>query len=61
MVIGRIENSKLVEVATGHNQYNRINDILAQRTKEESGNYVVKPFTVAYDSADASNLQLTVS
>ena len=61
VVIGRIENSKLVEVATGHNQYNRINDILAQRTKEESGNYVIKPFTVAYDSADASNLQLTVS
>ena len=59
--IAKIENSKIIETNNGQNSYNRINDIFAQRTKEESGNYIVNPFTVSYDSSDASNLQLTVS
>ena len=59
--IAKIENSRIIETNNGQNSYNRINDIIAQRTKEESGNYIVNPFTVSYDSADASNLQLTVS
>ena len=59
--IAKIENSRIIETNNGQNSYNRINDIFAQRTKEESGNYIVNPFTVSYDSADASNLQLTVS
>ena len=59
--IAKIENSRIIETNNGQNSYNRINDIIAQRTKEESGNYIVEPFTVSYDSADASNLQLTVS
>ena len=59
--IAKIENSRIIETNNGQNSYNRINDIIAQRTKEESGNYIVDPFTVSYDSADVSNLQLTVS
>ena len=59
--IAKIENSRIIETNNGQNSYNRINDIIAQRTKEESGNYIVNPFTVSYDSADASNLQLSVS
>ena len=59
--IAKIENSRIIETNNGQNSYNRINDIIAQRTKEESGNYIVNPFTVSYDSADTSNLQLTVS
>lgn len=59
--IAKIENSRIIETNNGQNSYNRINDIIAQRTKEESGNYIVNPFTVSYDSADVSNLQLTVS
>ena len=59
--IGKIKNSRIIEIANGQNQYNKINDILAQRTREESGNYIIKPFSISYDSADASNLTLTVS
>jgi len=59
--IGKIQNSRIIEIANGQTQYNKINDILAQRTKEESGNYIIKPFSISYDSADANNLQLTVS
>ena len=59
--IGKIENSKIIDVAIGQNQYGKINDIIAQRTKEESGNYIIRPFTVSYDSASAANLKLTIS
>jgi len=59
--IAKIKNSKIIETNNGQNAYNRINDVFAQRTKEESGNYIINPFTVSYDSEDASNLQLTIS
>jgi len=61
VAIGKVQNSRIIEIANGQSQYNKINDILAQRTKEESGNYITKPFSVSYDSADVGNLTLTVS
>jgi hypothetical protein len=61
MYIANIINSVIVEQATGFNQYNKINDLIAQRTSEESGNYVVDPFYLTYDSGSASTLNAVLS
>jgi hypothetical protein len=49
-----VVESSIVDQATGSSSYNEINDVLALRTKEESGNYVAKQFTLKYD-ADSDN------
>ena len=59
--VGRIENGKVVEEVDTNDAYNKINDLLATRTEEESGDYIVNPFTIDFDSADASNLSLSIS
>lgn len=59
--VAKIENSKIVEKVDVLDAYNKVNDVLALRTNEESGDYVVKPFTIDFDDYDASNLSLTVS
>lgn len=41
--------------------YNVINDLLATRTKEESGDYVAKEFKAIFTDGDADNLQLEVT
>ena len=41
--------------------YNTINDLLAQRTKEESGDYVVEGFTAIPEDKDSFNLNLDVT
>ena len=61
--LARVENSKIVEEVKPSEAYNEIEDLLALRTKEESGNYIVTPFTVHVNeniTAD-SNLELVVS
>lgn len=57
----RIENGVIVDQSTYDDAYNKINDVLAIRTKEESGDYVVSPFTAKFNTLDDSNLQLEVS
>jgi len=59
--VGRVENGKVVEEVESSDGYNKINDMIAQRTNEESGNYIVNPFTIDFDSEDADNLSLSVS
>lgn len=61
--LAKIRNSEVLEAATGFDQYNKINELLALRTKEESGNYLVRPFKMSYDSddSDGSILKLKVS
>lgn len=50
-----VVDSKVVQSVTGADDYNKINDLLALRTKEESGDYVVKPFILKFDEdSDAS-------
>ena len=48
------------EVVTGTEDYNKINDVLALRTKEESGDYIVRPFRITFenDSAGGSTTNL---
>ena len=55
-----IVDGEIEEVVTGTEDYNKINDVLALRTKEESGNYVVRPFRVTFedDSANGSTSNL---
>jgi len=59
----KIEHGVLSEAVTGYEQYNKINDIMAVRTREESGNYTVKPFRISWEdhSTDNSKLNLSVS
>ena len=59
--IARIENSKIVDEIDINDGYNKINDLLALRTKEESGDYIVSPFTLEFDSADDENLSVIIS
>lgn len=56
----RIENSTIVEKVQETDAYDKINDMIALRTKEESGNYIVNPFVVNLDVQD-SDLTLTIS
>ena len=55
-----IIDGEIEEVVTGTEDYNKINEVLALRTKEESGNYVVRPFRVTFedDSANGSTSNL---
>lgn len=57
----KIENGKIIDQSTYDDAYNKINDVLALRTKEESGDYVVQPFRARFNTLDDSNLQLEVS
>lgn len=59
--VGRVENSKITDEIEPTDGYNKINDLLALRTNEESGDYIVNPFTLTADSADNENLSLTIS
>jgi len=60
--IARIENGEIVEEVSLDNSYNELEEQLAQRTREESGNYIVSPFNISYQEhdADASKLELHV-
>ena len=59
--VANIVKSQIVEQATGFNQYNKINDMVAQRTAEESGDYLVNPYFMTYDSASLLTLSAVVS
>lgn len=60
--IAKIVDSVIVEHTTGIEDYNKINDLLALRTKEESGNYVTKQFKIGLkDVGDSDWLLVKVS
>lgn len=58
-----IRDSQVVQQAKGTDDYNRIQDVMALRTLEESGNYIVRPFKIKFedDDSDLTKLDLTVS
>jgi len=60
LFICRIENGKLTEQVQEIDAYNKINDLLAARTKEESGNYLVAPFTAHYEDDNNADSDLTM-
>lgn len=55
--LARIANGVVVQATSGLNEYNKINDVLAQRTKEESGNYIVDPYKIRYVEVDSAASQ----
>ncbi|MEC7280111.1 MAG: DUF4815 domain-containing protein, partial [Candidatus Thermoplasmatota archaeon] len=58
-----VVDGEIIEQVTGADNYNKINEVLALRTKEESGNYIVNPFRVNFeeDSAGGSTTNLIAS
>lgn len=58
-----VKNSEVVSQVSATDNYNKINDLMAKRTFEESGNYIVKPFKANFDlnDSDTSYLDLNVS
>lgn len=61
--LARIENSVIVEQVDGQDDYSKIADMIAERTKEESGSYVVDPFTFSVEegSVTDSSMSLLIS
>ena len=59
--IARVVDGDITREVSTFDAYNRINDLMAQRTKEESGDYVVKKFKAVFEDKDASNLNLDVT
>lgn len=61
--LAQLTNGVITDQVTGKESYNLINDLLALRTKEESGDYVVREFRAKFDNIENndSNLSLDVS
>ena len=58
-----VEDGQIAAVIEADESYNIPNDMIAERIRENSGDYFVKPFTIKFelDSASTSKLALTVS
>jgi hypothetical protein len=63
LFLATVENSKIVEEIEESDAYNKIEELIAMRTHEESGNYIVSPFVINLQDTVAgdSNLELIVS
>ncbi len=61
--LANVENSKIVEEVDEGDAYNKINELIALRTEEESGDYIVNPYTIHFqdDVVGDSSLELIVS
>ena len=59
--LARVVDGKLADEVTVDESYNAINNVLATRTKEESGDYIVKPYNIGFTNVDSANLTLKVS
>lgn len=61
--VAKIVDGAIATQVTGVEDYNKINDILALRTDEESGNYIADRFDLTFqtDSADATVLDFNIS
>jgi len=51
----RIINSTIVEQINELDEYNTINDMMARRTYEESGNYLAEPFQLTFEDDDSTD------
>lgn len=60
--LAKIVDSTIVNNVKGTDEYNNINKLLAKRTKEESGDYIVRPFILKFDEdSDVNVLQADIS
>jgi len=49
--VANVTNSIISERVTGYDQYNKINDLMAVRTNDESGDYTVSPFFIRFEDS----------
>mgnify|MGYP001261703742 CR=1 FL=1 len=49
--VANIVDSKIAERVTGLDQYNLVNDLMAVRTNDESGDYTVTPFFIRFEDS----------
>ena len=61
LYVARVVNGKVSGESTGSNEYNKIAELMAQRTDEESGDYIVNPITAKFEALNDSNLTLNIS
>ena len=61
--VAKIKNGIVSSQVSATDNYNEINNVLALRTKEESGDYIVKPFELNFETndSDASKLDFIIS
>ena len=61
--LAKIVNGVIVHTSDGKSDYNKITELVAQRTREESGDYVVKDFRARFNEIEGndSNLSIDVS
>ena len=59
--LAKLVNGRISDETRTDNSYRRLADTLALRTKEESGNYIVNPFTAKFEPLNDSNLTLQVT
>ena len=59
--VARVVDGVITREISTFDAYNRVNHLLAQRTKEESGDYVVDEFKAVFEEKDADNLNLDVT
>jgi hypothetical protein len=57
----KVTNGIITDTSTVNNSYNVLADVMALRTKEESGDYIVKPFNAKFNDLNDSNLELEVT
>ena len=56
--VAKIRLGKVVSQVAATDSYNEINNVLALRTKEESGDYIVNPFELRFETNDSDNSKL---
>jgi len=59
--VAKLSKGLISDETRTDNSYRQLADTLAQRTKEESGNYIVRPFDVEFADDSASALTLKIS
>jgi hypothetical protein len=59
--VAKLLRGQVVDEVSGNEDYNRINDLMATRTKEESGNYNVKPFRIKFELNDSDDTVLNLN
>jgi len=56
--VAKVVNGSIVTQVTGTDEYNKLEDRLALRTSEESGNYIAKRFAISFDTNDSDETKL---
>lgn len=60
VTVANIKDGAITTQVTGFDDYNKINDVLALRTKEESGDYIAKQFNINYETNDSDTSKLDI-